>query len=151
MQRLEEPLQVEPGAAGPTALYGVSPANVRRGFLRKVVLTVAFQLVIIVGFGSLFVYLMDRLLEPDMAPGDSPIVMGLLMFSAVIAILGGIFVICCQNMLYRFPTNHLFLGFFSVAEAILVSFLFSKGSVVVALIVTCVLVTMCTAVLRASF
>merc|ERR1712032_1569176 len=109
---------------------------------QKLCLTVAVQVVTIVAVGTLFVCIMNSLIEPGGAPADSPIVMGLLMFSTCIGILGGGFLACCRKTLLRFPMNHIFLCAFSLAEAILVCFLAYQGGgyILIALGLACGLI-----------
>jgi FtsH-binding integral membrane protein len=124
--------------SGPEILSGVTEAEVRDGFIRKVYSILSLQLVVTAIVAALVMYLTDKLFPENQTTGL------LLLVAATITLLVTVCSFACNSDLARsYPTNYIILGIMTLAMAVVVGFSssqYTSGSVLVVAILTAFLV-----------
>jgi len=112
----QEPKPSPPfGRGGPDSEFDAfefSDKTIRLGFIRKVYSILMVQLLVTVGFISLFVYNESAALYARQNPG-------LFVAALVLTLITIIAMACCESVRRKTPTNFIFLGLFTICEGFL--------------------------------
>ncbi|OQV18840.1 putative Protein lifeguard 1 [Hypsibius exemplaris] len=92
--------------------FEFSEKSIRLGFIRKVYAILSVQLVITLGFITLFLYQ-----ENVKAFSMSPAGQSMMIASMVITLVAIIVLACCENMRRKAPYNFIILGIFTLCES----------------------------------
>lgn len=116
--------------------FSFNDQSIRRGFIRKVYSILMCQLLVTFGVVALFVYHMPT---QRWAMRNQWFFFG----TMIILLVSTLFMACFEDALRKTPTNFMFLGFFTVAESVLVGYictLYDPETILMAVGVTTVIV-----------
>merc|ERR1712129_386049 len=86
--------------------------------------------------------LMECLLTPEMAPGDSDVVMGVIFGGQLLSLACLCIMFGAHRRMSQYPFNYVVMGAFTIAEAPMLGFIYTSGSRIFALFLMCLVLAM---------